>query len=69
MFFVGENCGQKEHKSFSGKFGEIREKIFRTTKNLPAPTPMNCYIENFAADSEKNLLDLAANQLKWQYSP
>jgi len=25
---------------FSGKFGEIWEKILRTPKNLPAPTPM-----------------------------
>jgi len=26
---------------FLGKFGEIWAKIFRTSKNLPAPTPMN----------------------------
>jgi len=31
----------KRRTNFSGKFGEIREKIFRTPKNLPAPTPMN----------------------------
>jgi len=24
-------------------------------------------IDNFTANSEKNLLDLAANQLKWQH--
>jgi len=28
------------HKKFLGKFGKIRAKIFRTPKNLPAPTPM-----------------------------
>jgi len=28
------------HKKFSGKFGEIRAKILRTPKYLPAPTPM-----------------------------
>ena len=33
-------CGQKAQKNFSGKFGEIRAKILRTSKNLPAPTPM-----------------------------
>jgi len=27
-------------KNFSGKFGEIRAKILRTPKHLPAPTPM-----------------------------
>jgi len=32
MFFVGENCGQKAHKSFSGKFGKIQAKILRTPK-------------------------------------
>jgi len=26
----------------------------------------NCKTDNFTANSEKNLLDLAANQLKWQ---
>jgi len=25
-------CGQKAHKNFSGKFGEIRAKILRTPK-------------------------------------
>jgi len=35
-----KNCRQKLHKNFSGKFQEIRAKIFRTTKNLIAPTPM-----------------------------
>ena len=34
--FVGKSCT----KSFSGKFREIREKILRNTKNLPAPKPM-----------------------------
>ena len=33
-------CEQKAHKSFSGKFGEIRAKILCTPKNLPAPSPM-----------------------------
>jgi len=27
-------------KYFSGKFGKIQAKIFRTPKNLPAPTPI-----------------------------
>jgi len=31
---------KKWPKNFSGNFGEIRAKIFRTPKNLPAPTPM-----------------------------
>jgi len=35
-FFVG---GQF-FWSFSGRFGRIRAKILRTTKNLPGPTPM-----------------------------
>ena len=39
--FVGEICGQKAHKNFSGKFGEIRTKFLRTSKNVPAPTPMD----------------------------
>jgi len=29
---------------FTGKFGEIRAKILRTLKNLPALTPMPDYI-------------------------
>ena len=41
---VHDLCGRKySHKempeNFSGKFGEIRSKIFRNPKNLPAPTP------------------------------
>jgi len=32
---------------------------------LPAK-PASCWIEKFPANSEKNLLDLAAKQLKWQ---
>ena len=31
---------QKWSKNFSGKCGEIRAKILRTPKNLPAPAPM-----------------------------
>jgi len=27
-------------ETFSGKFEDIRAKIFRTAKNLPAPTPV-----------------------------
>jgi len=30
--------GKSRTKFFSGKFGEIRTKILRTQKNLPAPT-------------------------------
>jgi len=37
-------CGQQAHKSFSGKFEEIRAKILRTPKNLPAPTLMPKHI-------------------------
>jgi len=31
---------KKWPNNFSGKFGEIRAKIFHTPKNLPAPTLM-----------------------------
>ena len=31
---LGENWGQKVHKSFSGKFGEIRAKILRTPRKF-----------------------------------
>jgi len=31
---------KKWSKNFSGKFEESREKILRTPKNLPAPSPM-----------------------------
>ena len=34
--FVGKSCT----KNFSWKFGEIRAKILRHTKNFPAPEPM-----------------------------
>ena len=40
MIFVGENLWAKGVQNFSGKFGEIRAKIFHTPKNLPAPTSM-----------------------------
>jgi len=33
-------CKQNCTEDFSGKFGEIRAKILRTPKNLPAPAPM-----------------------------
>jgi len=33
----------------------------------PASKSTSCWIEKFPARSEKNLLDLAAKQLKWQY--
>jgi len=33
----------------------------------PARKSGNCWIENFAADSEKILQDLAADQVKWQH--
>jgi len=36
QIFLGKNCTE----NFLGKFGEIRAKILRTPKNLPAPTPM-----------------------------
>jgi len=31
----------KVAQNFSGKFGEIREKLFWIPQNLPAPTPMS----------------------------
>jgi len=34
-YFFGGHFGV-----FLGKFGEIRAKILRTPKNVPAPTPM-----------------------------
>jgi len=34
---------------------------------VPARKSANCYIANFAANSEKIPLDLAENQLKWQH--
>jgi len=34
-------CRQKSHENVSGKFGEIRAKILRTPKTLPASTPMS----------------------------
>ena len=43
MICVGENIRAKsclKTFSFSGKFGEIRAKIFRTPKNSPASTPV-----------------------------
>jgi len=43
MIRVGENIRTKSCLKtfcFSGKFGKIRAKIFRTPKNLPAPTPV-----------------------------
>jgi len=42
QIFVGENPRQKSHKTFSGKFGEIRAKILCNPQNLPAPTPVLC---------------------------
>jgi len=32
---------QRVAENFLGKFGEIRAKILRTPKNLPAPTRMH----------------------------
>ena len=66
-------CGRKlwakgAQKLFGKAWGNSGKNL-RLPKNLPAPTPMNCWIENFTSDSEKNLLDLAANQLNWEYSP
>jgi len=43
MICVGENSRKKSCLKtfrFSGKFVEIRAKIFRTPKNSPAPTPV-----------------------------
>ena len=38
--FFWKICRQKSHKNLSGKFVEIRAEILRTSKRLPAPTPM-----------------------------
>jgi len=35
-----KNSHKKWYKIFSAKFEEIRTKILRVPKNLPAPTPM-----------------------------
>jgi len=37
----GRKYSQKSCPNFSGKFGEIRTKIFRIPENLAAPTPMH----------------------------
>ena len=44
--FLYDLCGRKYQlqefpENFLGKFGDIRAKIFRTPKHLPAPTPMS----------------------------
>jgi len=41
-------------------------KLLNGFKNT-ARKPASCYIEKFPVYSEKNLLDLAAKQLKWQH--
>jgi len=38
--FVGKIYWQKAPRNFLGKFEEIRAKVLRTPKNLPAPTPV-----------------------------
>jgi len=40
MIFVGGNLKPKFHKKLFGEFGEIRAKIIRIPKTLPAPKPM-----------------------------
>ena len=40
IIFVGEHFLAKVAQNFSGKFREIRAKILRNPKNLPAPKPM-----------------------------
>jgi len=39
-------------EKFSGKFEGIRAKIFRTPKNLPAPTPMYSFNLSFYLTTE-----------------
>jgi len=46
VIFVGENLLAKVVQQLSGKFGEIRAKILRTSKNFLGPTPMFCTIPN-----------------------
>jgi len=41
MIFVRENLWAKSHTNFLDKFGKIREKILRTPKSWPGPTPMS----------------------------
>ena len=45
--------GKYSHKilpeKFSGMFKEIRAKLFRTPKNLPAPAPMVCAVGNLGS--------------------
>jgi len=40
MIFVGENLQAKVAQKLFRKFGEIRAKILRIPKTLPAPKPM-----------------------------
>jgi len=43
MMVVGKNLKAKvTQQNFSGKLGEIRAKILRTSKNLLATTPVYC---------------------------
>jgi len=40
MICVGGNTQRIVARKLLGKFWKIRAKIFRTPKNMPAPTPM-----------------------------
>jgi len=46
--------------AFSGKFGKIWAKPFRTPKNLPAPTPMSHGIAQLKAATDGEALPLGA---------
>ena len=49
-------CRQKSNKNFSAKFGEIRAKILRTPKNLPAPTRISQVSEDFSIQPLSKIL-------------
>ena len=57
-------CSHKKWpKRFSGKFGEIRAKIFRTPKNLPDPTPRPVAAGGIRGQSPPNFLRVPPNFL------
>jgi len=56
MVFMRIHSHKKWSKIFSGKFGEIRAKILRTPKNLPAPM-VDGDGKTFAKKSSKALVN------------
>jgi len=56
MICVGGNIRTELSENFSGKFGEIRAKIFRNPKSLLAPTPMYFCQQIVACPSSKRFV-------------